>query len=122
MSGIQKVVIDGKEILSVDYSDCKEEEIMVLASELLSIGLAENKRLLILSTYNEKNFITPKVMRHMEKVTKQGLHLIHKMAIVGLSPTKRVILKGYNLLFKRDFKAFDTREKAIAFLIGDDPS
>ncbi len=117
MSGIQKLMIDGTEILSIDYSDCREHEIIALASELLELGLAENKPLRILSIYNDKNFITPKVMRHMEKVTKQGIHLIEKMAIIGLTPTKRIILRGYNLLFKRDFKTFDSREEAIAYLI-----
>jgi len=120
MSGVQKLMINGKVILSVDYSDCKEEEIIRLASEILKMGLAENDRLLILCIYNEKNFMTPKVMRHMERVTKQAIHLIDKMAIVGFTSMKKVILKGYNLVFNRDFRAFDTYDEAIAYLLEED--
>lgn len=110
-------MINGKAILSVDYSDCKEEEIMALASQLMELIFSENKPSLILSIYNQKNVATPRVMRHIEKVTKQVIHLIDKMAIVGLTPNKKIILAGYNLIFKRDFKAFDTSNDAIAYLL-----
>ncbi len=117
MSGVQKLMIGEKEILSVDYSDCKESEMMTLATELSELGIAENKQLYVLCIFNDKNFITPKVMRHMESVTKPANHLVEKMAIVGLNSTKKVILKGYNLLFQRNFRAFNTREEAIAYLV-----
>ena len=117
MSGVQKLVIDGREVLMVDYSDCNQEAMIVLATQLCELALTENKDSLVLNIFNNKSFITPKVMRHFEDVTNQTIHLIDKMAIVGLSPTKKVILKGYNLLFKRDFKAFDTQEEAIAYLM-----
>ncbi|HOX82842.1 MAG TPA: STAS/SEC14 domain-containing protein [Chryseolinea sp.] len=119
MSGIQKLIIGDKEVLLVDYSDCTENEIITLASQLKELVLAENKSVRILSKFNDKNFATPKVMRHMEKVTQLALHLIDGMAIIGLSSTKKVILKGYSLFFKRDFKAFDTQEEAIAYLVKD---
>jgi len=119
MSGIQKLIIGNKEILSVDYSDCDENEMMSLASHLKELVLTENKSIRILSTFNHKNFITPKVMRHMENVTQLTNHLVDKMALTGLSSTKKIILKGYNLMFKREFKAFDTQEEAIAYLVKD---
>lgn len=120
MGGVQKLVIGGREVLMVDYSDCNQEAMIALATQLCELALAENKDSLVLNIFNNKNFITPKVMRHFEDVTNRTIHLVDKMAIVGLSPTKKVILKGYNLLFKRDFKAFNTREEAIIYLMDDD--
>jgi hypothetical protein len=119
MNGIQKLMIGGKEILSIDYSDCKEDEMINRISELAEMVFAENKRIVLLSIFNDKSFVTPKVMRHVENRTSLLIHLIDKMAMIGLSPTKKVILNGYNLIFKREFKAFDTRDEAIAYLVDD---
>ena len=90
---------------------------IALVSELAELVFAENKPIFLLSIFNDKSFVTPKVMRHFENRTKLLIHLIDKMTLIGLSPTKKVILKGYNLLFKKDFKIFDSREEAIAYLI-----
>ncbi len=122
MGGVQKLMINDKEIWSLDYSNCKEDGMIALASELTELGLAENKPMLVLAIYNEKNFVTPRVMRHLESVTGRIIHLIDKAALIGLSPTKKILLKGYNFLFNRNFKAFNTREEAIAYLLGDEPS
>jgi hypothetical protein len=118
MSGVQKLWVGETEIVSIDYSDCNEHEILQLSSEMAALVAAENKPFLALSIFNGKNFLTPRVMRHLEALAKPVNHLVIKMAVVGLSPTKKIILKGYNLLLKRDFKAFDSRDDAIAYLIG----
>ena len=119
MSRIQKMRVGEKVILSVDYSDLKSDQMMELASETLHVILADNKPVRILNITNERNFTPPKVMRHFEDIIRQGLHLIERHSIVGLSPTKKVILKGLNLILKRDFKAFDTRDEAIAYLVAE---
>ena len=41
------------------------------------------------------------------------------MTFVGLSPNKKIILKGFNLILNREFQAFDTQEEAIAYLLKD---
>ena len=101
MIRIQKFISGKKEILSIDYSDCKEDEMIALVSELAELVFTENKPIFLLSIFNDKSFGTPKVMRHFENQTKLLIHLIDKMTLIGLSPTKKVILKGYNLLFKK---------------------
>jgi hypothetical protein len=116
MNGVTKLISNRKEIWCINYSNCKEDDMIALACELTELGIAENKPMLVLAIYNEKNFVTPKVMRQFEKVTAKIIHLVDKAAMVGLSPTKKIILKGYNLLFNRNFKAFNTKEEAIAYL------
>jgi hypothetical protein len=39
------------------------------------------------------------------------------MALVGLNETKKLILKGYNHNFQRNFKVFETRDEAVRFLL-----
>ena len=117
MNRITKLIINEKEILCVDYSDLKEDQMIALGYTLLEIVLAENKPVLILNIFNERNFLSPNLMRHQRELLQKGIHLVEKVALVGLNPMKRIILTGINLLLRRDFKAFDNRDQAIDYLI-----
>jgi hypothetical protein len=117
MERVKKIVYREKEIISVDYSDCKETEMMVLLTNAKDIILAENKNVLIYSAFNSKNYITPTFMRHLEKELKEGERFIQKSAIIGLSKTQLWILKGINLWFKKKIYHFETRGQALDFLV-----
>ena len=119
MNRIQKIKVGEKEILCVDHSDFSINQMIELSNEGMQLILTESKPVFILTIFNERNFATPKVMRHFEYVNQHCLHLIIKRAIVGLSPLKKIILAGFNQIFKRDFRAFNTREEAIEYLASD---
>ncbi len=119
MSGIKKIRMGEREILSIDFSGLKEKQMIDLANESLKVVLEDNHSVFALTTFDSKNFTTPTVMRHFEDVNRQMLHLIKKQGIVGLTPMKKIILKGFNLILARDFKAFDTREEALSYLTQD---
>jgi hypothetical protein len=80
---------------------------------------SENQRILLLDIFNDKGFITSRFMRAAEKEFKSVNHLIVKQAMTGLSETKKIILQGFNLLFNKDIKNFDTLEEALNFLADD---
>lgn len=107
----------GKEIITVDYSDCKEDAMMVLLTKAKDLVLAENKNVLICSIFNNKNFVTPKFMRHVEQELKQTERFIQKNAIIGLSQTQLWILKGINLWYKKKIYHFESKEVALDFLV-----
>jgi len=111
-----------KSIIEIDFSDLKEGAMIKLLEDLERLLQTEIRPQLILSCYNEKNFATPKFMRRVEKVTSLNIHLIDKMAIVGLSKTQMIILKGYNFLFKRSFRSFNNRAEAIEYLLDESTS
>jgi hypothetical protein len=113
MSGIEKIVMGDREILCVDYSNLKADQLIALGSEALEIILKDNSPTYILNAFNEINFATATVIRNFEKINRQAKHLIKKQAMLGLNPMKRVILKGFNLILKRDFQAFELREEAL---------
>jgi hypothetical protein len=117
MNRITKLLIKEKEILCVDYSDLKEDQMIALNHKVLELVLADNKSVLILNIFNERNFLSPTVMRHQRELLQRGIHLIEKVAILGLDPIKRIILTGINLLMRKDFKAFENRDQAIDYLI-----
>ncbi len=117
MKRIEKIEKFFKEVYIIDYSDCKEAEMIGLVTELKKQVVGEGRPILILSVFNDRCYITPKFMRHAEQQTREALHLIEKQAMVGLSETKKIILKGYNLLFRKNIKTFDNREEAMAYLL-----
>ncbi len=82
--------------------------------------ISENKKQLVLALFNQKNFLTPRFMEHFKfDQREEAIKVIERQAIVGFTETKKQIIKGYNVLFNRDMKMFDTQEEAIDFLVGE---
>jgi len=51
-------------------------------------------------------------MRSVEAATSEVQNLIQDQAML----TKKIILKGYNLMFQRNFRSFETVPEAIEYL------
>ncbi len=79
--------------------------------------LAGNAPVLLLSIFNDKSYATPLFMRTIERETKAILPLLDKQAVTGLNTTKKMLLKGFNFLFRWNIQNFDTVEEAINFLV-----
>lgn len=101
----------------VDFSDLREGEMIELVSESRTKLLEEQRPQRLLVLLNDNNFVTGRVMRHIETEKKEALVYSVKQAIVGLSKPQRMILKGYNIIFKRDVRVFETQEEAIKYLV-----
>ncbi len=114
---IRKIVKNQQEIFVIDYTNLTESQMMAVASEGKRQLLANNKRVPVLTIFNHKSYVTPAFMRHSERETKEVIHLVKDVAFIGLSPVKKMILKGYNFLFQKSFLAFDSEEEAIAHLL-----
>lgn len=117
MEGIRKVTVENREIIVIDYSGCTENEMIKRASHLTEMLVSGNKKCLILSIFNDKSYATPQYMRHVEKLMQENIHLVDKMALTGLNDTKKLLLKGLNFLLRKNYRAFDTQEAAIRYLL-----
>ncbi len=117
--GIDIIQIDNQEIIVVDYSDCNEIKMIELVISLGSLIQLRNKPTLLLAIYDERSFLTPKYMRQAERTTNEVIHLISRIAFIGFSTPRQMILKGYNFLFNKNFKSFDNRDDALAYLVKD---
>ncbi len=120
MDPLRKIVQDGREILVIDFSNLQEEEMMKLLSVSRKLLIEENRMQKLLAIFNHKNYITAKVMRHFETDQIEAIKFSEKLVCTGLSLTQKMILKGYNVIFNRDVKVFETQEEAIKFLLNDD--
>lgn len=117
MSGVRIITIEGQELLEVDYSGAKESEMISLVSQVVEILKKENKPLPVISIFNANNYGTPAFMRALEEQLPKYEPLIIKQAVVGLSTTQKILLKGLNIFLQRNFKAFNTREEGIQYLL-----
>jgi len=118
MEGIRKVVLKGKEILEVNFSNSKETQMIDILMQARKLLISENKKQLVLALFNEKNFLTPKFMDHFRmNKREEAIAVIERQAIVGFNETKKKIIEGYNVTFNRDMRMFDTQEEAVDFLV-----
>ncbi|HEY3402194.1 MAG TPA: hypothetical protein VGK59_02340 [Ohtaekwangia sp.] len=117
MSRVTKIMDYSRPVFAVDYRGLKGSDLMAAATEMRKLLETHNVPALVLVTFDNSTYVTPAFMHHAEAESGAVMHLIERMAFVGLSPTKKIILKGYNLLFRRNFKAFDTPEEAIEYLL-----
>ena len=92
---------------------------MQLVSDGRELFLQERRPLIVMGIFNEKNFITPKFMRHFESDRTEALVYSKKQAVVGLTETQKMILKGYNMLRERDIRVFSTEKEAVDYLLDD---
>ena len=118
MERIRKIVIQGKEILVIDYSGLKEPGMINLATAVKQLILQDADEKLIINSFHNV-FVTPGYVRHMERESGEIKQLIKRNTLVGLNLPKMMILKGFNLLMNTDFRAFATEKEAIEYLIGE---
>lgn len=90
---------------------------MQLATKFRELIQTRSEPVLAMAIFNDRTYVTPTFMRHAEKESGAVMPLLEKVAFVGLSTTKRIILQGYNILFGRTFQPFETQEEAIRYLV-----
>ncbi|MBS1491845.1 MAG: hypothetical protein JSS93_15090 [Bacteroidetes bacterium] len=110
----------GKEILLLDYRGCNEHQMLQLLSEAKEWLEQQEQPSLLLSVFNDHNYATGAFMKMVVSNNQQLDKKIKKQAVVGLNAVKKMILKGFNYLIKRNVRAFDTQPQAIAFLLDED--
>ena len=121
MGKVNKIVIEGKEILEVDYSGAKEPEMINLLIQASDILTKEYKPLLVISIFGPTNYVTPAFLRTVEKKLSEQKHLIIKQAIIGLTTSQKMLLKGLNFFLQRNFKTFNTIDEGLRYLLDTTP-
>ncbi len=114
---LKTITYKTKEILEIDYSDLKEPGMLTLISDAKRLIEEQQQPVLVLSIFNDKNFVSPKFVRHAESEIKSVEHLIAKNTIVGLSSIQLWIVKGINRWHKSQLHPFNSIDDALEFLI-----
>ncbi|MCI0750820.1 MAG: hypothetical protein L0Y35_03195 [Flammeovirgaceae bacterium] len=119
MNSIYKIKKGEAEILVIDFSDAKEDTMIKTLLEARTLLIREQKQQKVLGILNSKNYITPNFMKTFRNEKREAILFMERQAVVGLSEPKKWILKGYNLVFNRDIRSFDTIEQAVDYLAGE---
>jgi hypothetical protein len=118
MKGVFKTEYLEKEILVIDYSNCKEAEMIERLTYAKALVESENKPVLVLNLLNEKTYVTPNFVRLAEKINTERPELIYRQSVVGLTKVQKMILKGFNMFTaKKELKNFDTTTEALNYLV-----
>jgi hypothetical protein len=120
MPGVRYIQVLGKDILVVDYTGCKSDQMIQIFDQAKNEVLANGQKCRVLTDLSN-TYITPNFMRHAEREMLEVKHLIIKNAFIGMNQPKRMILRGFSLLMgKTDFVAFDSEKEALDYLLQDD--
>jgi hypothetical protein len=117
MDSVRLMRYKDREILVIDYSGCKGEKMIGQVDRAKALLLSENRSFPILSIFDNKTFVSPEFMRHIEKNVPELETFIEKQAIVGISTVQEWILKGMNLWYKAQVQPFNTAEEALEYLV-----
>ncbi len=116
---VSKINHKGKEILYVDYTDCKSvDEMVENLKKAQQIVIKDNKPYLQLTNVTNA-YVTAEFMTEAKKVAKETPKIAIKRAIVGIdSVGRKVLLRGYNLLIgKNALRPFDNLVAAKDWLV-----
>ena len=118
MDRITRIQYNSKEIICVDYSGCKEAELIYLTQQHRDLVLSENNPSLFMANY-ENTYGTPDYMKAAKDFTMATNHLISKGAFLGITGAKVYLLKGVTFFLNVNFKTFNSKEEALAFLVAE---
>ena len=112
---IRRLILNDKEIIEADFSNCNEDRMVEILSQVRSIIKKGNKSHRTLGIFNENSLLTPKVMHHFN-TERIDPSLLERQAVVGLPSVRKGIIKGHNIMQGNDIRIFETREEAIKYL------
>lgn len=106
---------DGRQIIMVNYKGLKEKEMIDLLYKNWDL-VTQTKIRIILSDFN-RCYVTPEYVTHAKRFVRETINLVDKVGLLGIDTIKSWILKGILIIYKVDYRPFDTKEAAIKFLL-----
>jgi hypothetical protein len=113
---LQRIIYKGREIISVDYRHCKEQQLIGLTMRHKELVLAENKESLFVANY-EHTYGTAAYMKAAKDFTESTRHLVKKGAFLGMTGPKVILLQGITFFIDVNFKTFSNEVDALEWLV-----
>ncbi len=107
---------NGKELLFVDFSNCKPGDVFLIIDEAKkNIRSRPENSILTLTDVTNLRF-DDRVSEQMKEFTAHNRPYVKAAAVVGVEGVKKIILNAVMLFSKRKFHTFDTIESAKNWL------
>lgn len=111
-------VHNGKEIIFVNYAGLKEIGMIELVTRHQALALQTGFPFL---ADFRNTYVTPAYMKHAKRFVEATKQTIDAGAFLGVDSVKSMILKGVLFMYGVNYKAFENKEQAIAFLTRANP-
>ncbi|OYT28412.1 hypothetical protein B6U98_04950 [Thermoplasmatales archaeon ex4572_165] len=107
----------GGKILFIDYSECKEIDLISRIQEATDYIMQLNEKELHTLIDARKSYANNEVLESLKKSAKTIKPVVEKSAIIGMTETQKIILKVVNMFSNLGLKLFDDLESAEEWLI-----
>lgn len=108
----------GQQVVFIDYTACKTKEDLIdtLIDAESFIKRMPGKSLTLsdfTGTHGSSEF-----MAEAKRAGRETFdHKVERAALIGITGIKMILLNGYNLVVKNKIMSFDTRDKALGYLV-----
>jgi hypothetical protein len=107
---------NGKELLYLDFSNCKPIDVFLVIDEAKkTIRTRPENSVLTLTDVTNMRF-DDRVTQQMKEFTTHNKPYVRAAAVVGVEGVKKIILNAVMLFSKRKFHTFDTVDSAKNWL------
>lgn len=109
----------GKDILYVDYSQCRniEESLTLIESSIKLLKSRPGKTLVLVNV--NKVTGSREFMKKSKELNESTRDKVAKRAVIGVTGMKKVLLMGFNKFAKTAAVPFDSKEAAMEFLVAE---
>lgn len=107
---------NGKELLSLDFSNCKPAEVFLVIDEAKQVIRTRPENSVLTLTDVTSMRFDDRVTQQMKEFTVHNKPYVKAAAVVGVEGVKKIILNAVMLFSKRKFHTFDTIESAKNWL------
>lgn len=117
MERVRFVQHGGKDILLVDFSECKPDEAhLVIDKAKALISTKPMQSLLTLTNVTNLRF-DEKLNDHMKEYAAHNKPFVRAGAVVGIVGLKKIIFQAVMMFSKRKLDVFDTVDQAKTWLV-----
>jgi len=117
MGSVQFMEYEGKQMLLLDFSNCKPEEIMQLIGESKKIIQKQLRNSVLTITYVKDAVFNSEVIDAMKDFALSNKDYVRAGCIVGLSGLQKTIYTVVMKFSGRNLPIFDTLEEAKKWLV-----
>lgn len=111
---------NSKEILFINFSQCKTDEISAIIDKSKAVIRARPEHsLLTLTDVTDMRF-DDKVSQQMKEFTSHNKPYVRAAAVVGITGLKKILFGAIMAFSKRKLHAFDSSEQAKAWLVSNE--
>ena len=117
MSRVKFIIHKGKEILFIDFSNCKVEEIKPITEEAKAIIAVQPPNSLLTLTDVTETRYNHEATKTLKEYVAHNRPYVKFAAVIGVTGLKKVVYDGISMFAKRKLALFNSIEIAKDWLV-----